>query len=306
MSRDGIGDYDSMTTSQPRDIKPSNAVTRLVSAAQFLLIGLALYFLARASLAFFAPESLWDAPPVTHVASEQIQSASRARLDLSFDPFHRTQIVQDEVFEIGTDAPETTLNLKLFGRRVGPNGSAVLETSGGGQKTYSIGDEIISGVILKAVNPGYIVLSQGGRIERLTFDRESETSLLESASESKAETSLIIPNSDPSPTTQATFTSDMKAVPKSFDMNAFLSGVNFTPALNNGKLAGYKITPKTGFIDLSDIGLSSGDIITKIGGIDLASPTLNPASIPAQLSGKSTIPLTLIRGGKTVSLTLGT
>ncbi len=294
-----------MSAVQPKNVSQKSALARLFAVAQFLLIGLALYFLARATIAFLAPESLWDAPPSTQVIAGQTSAQTGVRLNLNFDPFHRNQTIVDDIIEVGTDAPETTLNLKLFGRRVGPKGSAVLQTSDGAQKTYSIGDEIIDGVTLKAVHPGYIVLSQSGRIERLTFERESETSLLTPDTASDDGASLLIPTINQSASVQATFTSDMKAIPKTLDMNAFLEGVNFAPAMNNGKLAGYRITPKSGFINLTDIGLSSGDIITRIGGIDLASPTLNPASIPSKLSGKSQIPLTLIRDGQTVSLTLG-
>jgi len=295
-----------VSAAQPKNANYKSPLARLVSLLQFGLLSLALYFLSRATISFLAPESLWDAPPSTQAIAGQASTQTGVRLNLNFDPFHRNQTEMDEVIEVGTDAPETTLNLKLFGRRVGPKGSAVLQTSDGTQKTYSIGDEIINGVTLKAVHLGYIVLSQGGRIERLTFERESETSLLTPETTSDDGASLLIPTINQSASVQATFTSDMKAIPKTLDMNAFLEGVNFAPAMNNGKLAGYRITPKTGFIDLSDIGLSSGDIVTRIGNIDLASPTLNPASIPSQLSGKSQIPLTLIRDGKTVSLTLGT
>lgn len=259
---------------------------RIISALQLALGLLCVYLLSRAALAFIAPESLWDAPPSAPLAASPIAAMQAARLDPRFDAFHR-DAAQDVIVEIGTDAPETTLNLKLYGRRAGKDGTAILDGPDKTQKVFGIGDEIMNGVTLKAVNSDHIVLSQGGRIERLTFAREGKNMLT-------------------APDTQTdVIETPITILPESMTADRFMAGVNLAPAIEDGRLKGFRISPKNGTVDLADIGLVSGDIVSAIGGVDLTSPTLNPADIPAQLSGQSQVRLTVLRGNETVFIDLG-
>lgn len=260
---------------------------RAAGALQLALVLLSIFLLSRAAIAFIAPESLWTAPPASMTIAASGQTVQTARLDPRFDPFHREVTVADEIIEIGTDAPETTLNLKLFGRRAGSNGSAILETADRTQKVFRVGDEIMNGVILKAVNPDHIVLSQGGRIERLTFERENETFLIE-----------------PSAKPKESFATPIKANPI-MTVEQFMAGVNLAPSVQNGALQGFRLTPKNGSVNLPSLGLRTGDVVSAIEDIDLTSPTLNPAEIPAKLSGRSNVRLTVLRGGKTIFVKLG-
>ena len=266
---------------------------RSVGALQLGLGLVCVYFLSRAAITFFAPESIWQAPPAVGIINGQNAPAQSARLDPNFDAFHRDNIVTDEVIEIGTDAPETTLNLRLVGRRAGEDGSAILQTADKTQKVFRIGEDIMDGVTLKAVHADYIVLSQGGRIERLTFERDNTTLLTTPDEDDAAED------------TRKDFATPIKSIPKNMTAERFLAGVTLAPAMKNGSLAGFSIKPKNGKIDLAALGLQSGDIVSAIGAIDLTSPTLNPASIAGQLSGLSQVRLTVTRGGQIVYVDLG-
>ncbi len=260
-------------------------------AVNILLLGLgvfSVYCVTRTVLAVTAPESLWDAPELAPPVAAIASTSGAPQLDLSFDPFHRDSVIIDDVIEIGTDAPETTLNLKLFGRRAGRNGSAILQTPDKSQKVFRIGDEIMNGVTLKAVHPGYIVLSQGGRIERLTFERDGDSGLLAQA-----------PQADEKPL------SEIKAVPAPMTIAGFMAGVNLAPAVNAGKMMGFRITPKNGSVNLGSLGLRSGDVVTSISGIDLTSPNLNPTDLAARLSGRTQLRLNVLRGSETVLINIG-
>ena len=261
---------------------------RAIGALQIaLLLGVA-YFLSCAALTFFAPQSVWNAPQVTSETAARAPSQTTARLDVRFDPFHRDATPVDEVIEFGTDVPETTLNLKLFGRRAGKNGTAILETADRVQKVFKIGDEIMDGVTLKAVNPDYIVLSQGGRIERLTFERETDTLLAAPETETQADTKIAT-----------------VSAPKPLDVAGFMSAIALSPALSNGKLTGFRISPKNGTVDLASLGLKSGDVIAAIGEFDLTSPSLNPAQLTSKLAGRASVRLKVLRGTDTLFVTLG-
>ena len=265
---------------------------RAIGALQIALLLGAVYCLSRAALTFFAPQSVWEAPQVSEQTTARTPSQTAARFDVRFDPFHRGVAgVDDEVIEFGTDVPETTLNLKLFGRRAGKNGTAILETADRIQKVFKIGDEIMDGVTLKAVNPDYIVLSQGGRIERLTFERETDTLLAAPKTQASKKTTTV--------------STAIKTVPKPLDVAGFMSAIALAPALSNGKLTGFRITPKNGAVNLADIGLKSGDVIAAIGEFDLTSPSLNPAQLPSKLAGRPSVQLKVLRGTDTLFVTLG-
>lgn len=268
-------------------------IRRAIGTLQLALALLAIYFLTRAVIAVFAPESLWQAPPPSAGLNAQSgQTVQTARLDTGFDPFHRETTAIDEVIEIGTNAPETTLNLKLFGRRAGANGSAILETPDRKQRVFRIGDEIMNGVVLKAVNPDHIVLSQGGRIERLTFERESTTM-------------PIKPEEEETLTQQTPAEVPVTTVPAEITIENFIAGVNLSPSVSDGTLQGFSLSPKNNTIDLKALGLVSGDVVAAIEDINLTSPNLNPADIATKLSGRSNVQLTVLRGGKTIYVNLG-
>ncbi len=284
--------FSKLIASQSMTNKASSGLQmRVVWALKFFLTALIIYLLTRTALAFFAPESLWEAPDAIPAMAVNNQSTRNIRLETNFDPFHREIAIIDEIIEYGTDVPETTLNLKLFGRRAGHDGTAILEAADKTQKVFRIGDEIMDGVTLKAVNPEYIVLSQGGRIERLTFARDGENM-------------LTIPDQKTSTAAASNSAALVKTIPQDISFNTFMTDVNLSPSIENGQLQGFRISLKSGKVNLTALGLKAGDIVSAIDEIDLTSPSLNPTQLPARLAGKSQVKLTVRRGSETIFVTL--
>ena len=281
-----------LISSQSMTHTPSSGFQmRVVWALKAFFTVLIIYLLTRTALAFFAPESLWEAPDAIPAMAVTNQSMRNTPLETNFDPFHRDTAAIDDIIEYGTDVPETTLNLKLFGRRAGHDGTAILQAPDKTQRVFRIGDEVMDGVTLKAVNPEYIVLSQGGRIERLTFSRDGENML------TKPEDKTSTPSA-------ANSAALVKTIPQDISVGALMAGVNLSPSLKNGQLQGFRISPKSGDINLAVLGLKVGDVVSSIDEIDLTSPSLNPAQLPARLAGKSQVKLTVRRGSETVFVTL--
>ena len=264
---------------------------RLVWALKIFLAAVIIYLLTRTALAYFAPESLWEAPDAIPAMAVTNQPARNTRLETSFDPFHRETAPVDDIIEYGTDVPETTLNLKLFGRRAGPDGTAILEAADKTQKVFRVGDEIMDGVTLKAVHPEYIVLSQGGRIERLTFARDGENM-------------LSIPEDKTSTSSASNSAALVKTIPQDISFNSLMAGINLSPSIKNGQLQGFRISSKSGDETITAFGLKVEDVISAIDGIDVTSSSLNPAQLPARLAGKPQVKLTVLRGSETVFVTL--
>jgi general secretion pathway protein C len=85
----------------------------------------------------------------------------------TFDPFFRLS---------GAAGPVTvtSLNLKLFGIRqdqASGQGSAIIATSDGQQRSFAVGEEIEPGVTLKSVDFDSVTISRGGADEQLFMDQ---------------------------------------------------------------------------------------------------------------------------------------
>lgn len=85
------------------------------------------------------------------------------------DPFHRG--VSTSPKAQGARAPETMLNLALFGIRAGAGGgSAIIAGEDKVQKFFAVGEEIIPGVRLEAVFPDRVSIRRNGVAESLSLD----------------------------------------------------------------------------------------------------------------------------------------
>lgn len=280
-----------MSLNSTSALNASNTLKRLSVLVQLALAGIIIWLLVRIIMAYLAPESVWQTLPSTERAVP-ISTAAQTRLNTSFDPFHR-DITETEFIESSTDAPETTLNLKLLGRRVGKDGSAILQTPDRAEKAYQVGEEILDGVTLEAVHTDYIVLSQGGRIERLTFARESE--------------GLVSPSEGAQHTNKkhAGRTALKNAAPQVIDASSLMRLVSLSPVREGGRLQGYRLMAKSSTLDLASVGLQNGDVISAIDNINLTAPRFNPAGLASTLSNKQSITLQVKRGGRLLNVKLG-
>ncbi len=245
-----------------------------VLAFQLLLVGLIAYFLIRAVIGFTNPESNWQPVSAANGAVPSQNSARAANLDLSFDPFHRTQsIVVELPQDLGSDAPETSLDLTLVGRITGEPATATLEIPDGSQKSYQIGEEILNGVTLESVHPDYVVISQNGKLERLTFGEAMSTGLQANIDAQK------------------------------IDAKTLLRSVSLSPVMtDDGEPRGMRISALDGKVKLEDFGLQSGDILTHIGTMDLRSGRPNFRDMQQELRNSTSAKIKLLRNGQPMTV----
>ncbi len=249
-----------------------------ILAFQLLLVGLIAYFLIRAVIGFTNPESNWQPVSTGGGVLPSQNSTAAANLDLSFDPFHRTQTIAVELPEdLGSDAPETSLDLTLVGRITGEPATATLEIPDGSQKSYQIGEEILNGVTLESVHPDYVVISQNGKLERLTFGESVATGL------------------------QASIEA-LRNAPQ-IDARTLLRSVSLSPAMtDDGEPRGMRISALDGKIKLEDFGLQSGDILTHIGTMDLRSGRPNFRDMQQELRNANSAQIKLLRNGQPMTV----
>ena len=299
------------------DDAPTKATRLALGLGGAFALGLASYWLVRAAVVFATPESVWVAPLPARQAS--VAQPPVRTLDTGFDPFHRAVPVAFGPAEIGEDAPETTLNVALMGLRAGPDGSAFIRPPSGKVGVFYVGDEVVPGVSVEAVNPGFVVLDRNGALERLSIDRESVMSVPEidpvpailpipGRGPGRADTS---PESAPPPVTSRRIDPRTASnTPKAPRLNRITAGdlmrdISLSPVREDGRMQGFRVSSR-GATDLSDYGLRGGDVLTGVNGRDLTQGRPDIAGLTRELQQTNTATLQIIRNGNPITIRVGT
>lgn len=153
-----------------------------------------------------------------------------------FDPFNRGTAV-------GATNVVTALPLKLFGislNTASGRGSAIIEVETL-QSSFAVGDEVMAGVVLKAVAFDHVVLTRGG-VEEL----------------------LYVDQSTPAETVAPEGTASAPA-PGGMTLDALAASVRATPRVQNGQTTGLVLSAADP-AQLSAAGFEPGDIVTRVNG----------------------------------------
>jgi len=266
----------------------SHNLTWPIRLMSVTLLAVLIFVIVRIVIAFTNPESLWKADdfPSTRPALSSVNSQN---FSFTTDPFNASaDVVQIEDEFLAFDVPETTLNLKLMGLVTGGNGSAILRTPDNKETGYKVDDEVISDVILKSINKGFVVLSVNGQNQRLTFERNEAVGLTQQTSETK--TSPEVPRSN-------------ETLAK--NVGLLFQGLNLRRSVKNGQFQGYTVKPNRPGVDVQKFGLKKGDVITQIDGQDLTQGRPDFTSIVKNASQQGGVDITVLRNGKPQKIKLG-
>ena len=274
-----------MATADLRTAKIATAALAMVS------VGLSAFWLAQAAVVAANPETVW-VPPLPVMSAGPAAVGERAAIDTSLDIFNRGAEVEDEPIAatVGEDAPETTLDLVLKGRRAGPNGAAIIQTPDRKTDNYYIGDGIVDGVTLEAVNIDFVVIDRGGRLERLTIER---TNVLERPA--------------PPPTRTAAAPRRQASSKQQIGLGDLVRNVSFDRALEGGELAGYRISSanNVGATQLTAFGFEEGDIVTTINGVNLTRGGTDMLSVLRQFENRNLAVFLVRRGEDVMTIRVG-
>lgn len=284
--------------------KGINWAIGFISAMLVLALG---YVIMKAVIAFINPESVWKQPAIAPVPTQNVTARGTQNFNFSTDPFNRTVVVENEdTPEIGEDAPETTLNLKLTGRTAGPDGTAILRTPDNKEGNYRIGDEIVSGVTLQAVNKDFIVIDVDGELQRLTFERGEETGLLTQNSEEEEKTPSSLSVKTTRNSAQASSPMSGSSPQISADVSALFQNISLRRVMKNGQLTGYSVKANRPGVNLTQFGFAKGDIVTAIGGSDITRGRPDFLALFEKAAQSGGTELTVLRNGQIKTIKLGT
>ncbi|MGC4253111.1 MAG: type II secretion system protein N [Sphingobium sp.] len=247
--------------------------------------------LVLALLAVQAARLIWAI--VTPVGSFGIWSGSQAQfpspsarqsLFANFDPFFRVAPQQEGAGVV------TSLALTLYGVRLNEGtglGSAIIAGPDGVQNSFAVGDEITSGVVLKAVSFDHVTVDRGGAEEQLFLDQSqsaAEASQEERPAPPQAQADAAPARGRDNPTA-----------------DSIRQDVGVTPRTENGRITGLILTAKgPGF---ENAGFQPGDIVTQIDGQSIGSAS-DLQALRAKIAPGARMSLTVERGASTATINL--
>ena len=273
--------------------------SRLISLGLIFAIG---YFTVKTIITFANPQSAWKQPAIAPISSQNIVAQRSQSFSFITDPFNRLVPAEPEVLaEVGEGAPETTLNLKLTGRTAGANGTAILRTPDNKEGNYRLGDEIVAGVTLEAVNKDFIVLDVDGEMQRLTFERGADTGLIKKtqADGNVPQTVLKVRVSSENGIRQT------QSAAIASDVSQLFQNVSLRRVMKDGYLTGYSVKANRPSVDLTPLGFSKGDVITNIGGTDITIGRPDFMALFEQAEKNGGIDITVLRNGQIRTIKLG-
>lgn len=216
--------------------------------------------------------------------AQSLSASARQALFASFDPFFRA------------DAPQppgggvvTSLALTVYGIRLNEGsglGAAIVATPDGVQNSYAVGDEIMPGVVLKAVAFDHIVIDRGGAEEQLFLDQSTPAPQAAPAA---------------SPTNGAGWQSAAPppAAPGAGPTaDGLKRDVGFAPRMDNGRITGLAVQSRGPAFAAA--GFRAGDVVTAVNG----QPVGDLAALQNQIAPGARLSLTVERGASTASVNL--
>jgi general secretion pathway protein C len=209
-----------------------------------------------------------------------------------FDPFFRLSGGDDKPVMV------TSLQLTLFGTRINEamgGGSAIIAGPDGVQQSFAVGEEISPGVKLKAVAFDHVTIDRGGADEDLFLDQSGAVEPV-APPPSGTVPSLIpgepaLPNAPNAKGGGALSPAQLRA------------DIGFIPRVDGGKISGLVVRPQGSGAAFRQAGLREGDVITAINDRPVTGQG-DIEQLGAQLGKGGTVPVTVMRGDDTLSLTI--
>ncbi len=287
----------------------SGKSTRLPRIANTLLvagIGVALAMITVKLLPQSEPAAPLEIGPVTAISNDAPGPTELARAISSIHLFGDASKKPVEVQAPKAQEPikNTSLNLQLAGVfAYEPQEAAIAIISAGSaeQNAYGIGDKISGETSLEAVYPDHVVLRNRGKLEKLMLPENVQpiaTRPVQSASSSSQ-------SQDSDSQQPIELPDNPRELRDTLARNPSMLGrvVAAEPYQENGKLVGYRITPKQNPEILEAQGIVAGDVITSVNNIQLNSQKQGIRALRNAVKAES-LEVTILRDGIEVPISI--
>lgn len=228
------------------------------------------------------------------------------------------QIADKHLFGDATAAPvepektvkapvvETKLNLKLagvFAYTPQERAIAIITSNGSDEQAYRVGDKIIGNATLKEVFPDRVIIDNRGREEVLRLPENSTPIATRQPVTTQTASSQGVSNDLNGGIPELPSTPG--ALRDTLARNPSLLGrvVAAEPYQENGKLVGYRITPKQNPEILEAQGILAGDVIKRVNNIELNSQKQGIRALRNAVKAQN-LEVTILRDGIEIPLSI--
>jgi len=291
------------------------AVARLPRALNTLLVGTIGVALALVSLRLMSQPVAPPAAALPVVSASSASAPDARALGQRIAALHVfgnvAQAPREAPRPVQAPPPEVTkLNLQLAGVLASdPQEAAIAIISSGSaeQNAYGVGDRITGEVLLKSVYAEYVVIDNRGKEEILKLP-DTVQPVTMTAIETASLNSQRNDRSDPQgqdlsqPVELPTNPGELR---DTLARNPAILGrvVAAEPYQENGKLVGYRITPKQNPEILEAQGILAGDIITRVNNIELNSQKQGIRALRNAVKAEA-LEVTILRDGLEVPISI--
>jgi len=202
---------------------------------------------------------------------------------------------------------KTKLNLKLTGVAAyepQERAIAIINTGGSDEFAFQVGDTIIGQTKLKAVYADRVILDNRGREEVLELpENVTPIQVRQSVAQTQARASSAGAAANTGPVENLPTTPG--ALRDTLARNPSLLGrvVSAEPYQENGKLRGYRISPRQNPEILESQGILAGDIITRVNNIELNSQKQGVRALRNAVKADN-LEVTILRDGIEIPLSI--
>lgn len=274
------------------------ALRTALNIGSIVLVAVTAWLFVRTVMGFLNPESLYAPEPIVAPAPAVAQAGLVTSYDFSSDPFSATQTLVEDTApeELTTDAPETSLNLTFQGGTT--EGAAIITLQDGRQQNFKIDEEIMNGVSLNGLGKDFVTLDVNGEIQKLTLERAKLEQQAGKSIVTLAQEPAFAPNLSSKPTS-----SPSRAQAENLFSNVDISPY-FDKSSGKSERRGFKIKPRSG-ADLSAFGLKSGDVLTRIGSVQLDQNVTNIPALRDLISTGAAQDIEVLRNGAPITIRIG-
>lgn len=200
---------------------------------------------------------------------------------------------------------DTRLNLQLagvFAFEPAENAIAIISSGSAEQNAYGVGDKIDSNTSLEEVHSDHVILRNRGKLEKLGLPDNVEPIALARVEEAPAATSSDAAQGGGQSLELPTNPRELR---DTLARNPSILGqvVAAEPYQENGKLLGFRITPKQNPEILEAQGIVAGDVITRVNDIQLNSQKQGIRALRNAVKAEN-LDVTILRDGIEVPISI--
>jgi len=201
----------------------------------------------------------------------------------------------------------TSLNLSLVGvysAQPADRALAIISANNKPEEVFRVGETIIGRAVLKEVLSQHVVIDNGGRRELVKLPERVESSGRNTGAENLPRGD-VAGNNNSGNNAPVQLPDSPKEIRDTLAKNPALLNkiVSAVPYRENGRILGYRITPKQGGALLEQNGVLPGDVVTRVNGIALANQK-NGIRALRKLVKASSVDLTILRDGVEIPLSI--